>query len=165
MTKTRKIKVKKLTNKENTEEKAQKASALNNTKDKQKEWHGTKNLIPAKKGEPSRNPKGRPKGSRNKFGEAFLKDFLAEWEEGGAEALKRVRTFDPATFIKVAASILPKEIKLDSNNETLEQFLEQFQSIEEIDEFIKGITALGVSDGDEAEKAALQARSQSDVVH
>jgi hypothetical protein len=152
--KKRKIKVKK-----------KKADPIDNTIKKQlnsvPEQLQGKNFKPGVSG----NPKGRPKGSRNKLGEAFLSDFLAEWEEGGAEALKRVRTFDPATFIKVAASILPREIKLDSDNVTLEKFLEQFQTIEEIDEFIRGITALGNSESNAEEEAALEVRSQSDAIH
>jgi hypothetical protein len=57
----------------------------------------------------SGNPKGRPKGSRNKFAEVFLADFVKSWEEGGKDAIQKVRTEDPATYLRVAASILPKE--------------------------------------------------------
>jgi|21_taG_2_1085346.scaffolds.fasta_scaffold37722_4 hypothetical protein len=59
-----------------------------------------------------RNPHGRPKGARNKFGEAFLSDFLADWEENGADAIQTMRTERPHEYVKVAASILPKELNV-----------------------------------------------------
>lgn len=58
------------------------------------------------------NP-GRPKGSRNKLQEDFVRDFCAVWSEKGYEALLDVAQNDKATFVKVAASILPKEIKAE----------------------------------------------------
>lgn len=61
----------------------------------------------------SGNPAGRPKGSRSKLAEDFLRDILEAWQRGGAEALERVRKDDPSTFLKVVASILPKEVQLD----------------------------------------------------
>lgn len=125
---------------------------------------GHANLIPAKAGE-VRNPAGRPKGSRNKFGEAFVADFLKEWEEGGIEALKRVRVYDPATFIRVAASILPKEININEENTTLEKFLEKFETVDEIDAFIRGVTAIGTGESSPEEENKAEARSQSDVLH
>jgi hypothetical protein len=60
----------------------------------------------------SGNPAGRPKGSRGKFGEAFLTDFLDDWEEHGKAAIKQVREERPQDYLKVAASILPKEVKV-----------------------------------------------------
>lgn len=59
------------------------------------------------------NP-GRPKGAKNKLQEAFWKDFAAAWEANGATALNRVIEEDPATFVKVAASVMPKDLNLDS---------------------------------------------------
>lgn len=140
-------------------------ASSDNTEGKQKKAHpGSENLKTFKPGQ-SGNPKGRPKGSRNKLGEAFLKDFLAEWEKGGVEALERVRTYDPATFIKVAASILPKEININEENATLENFLEKFQTIEEIDAFIKGVTAIGTGDSSQTEENEAQVGSQSNILH
>jgi hypothetical protein len=59
----------------------------------------------------SGNPAGRPKGSRNKLSEAFISDFCALWAELGADALRRVATDDPASFVRVAASLLPKQFE------------------------------------------------------
>lgn len=62
------------------------------------------------------NPKGRPKGSRHKLSESFLKDLNEVWREGGPAALRIVARDDPATFIRVIASILPKEAELTVRN-------------------------------------------------
>lgn len=63
-----------------------------------------------KKGQ-SGNPNGRPKGSRHKLTERFLADFTDTWAHHGKPALEKVATEDPATFVRVAASIMPKEIE------------------------------------------------------
>jgi hypothetical protein len=55
---------------------------------------------------------GRPKGSRNRLGEAFLSDLQAEWEKSGVEALRKVAETDPVSFVKVVASLLPREIDM-----------------------------------------------------
>lgn len=64
----------------------------------------------------SGNPKGRPKGSRNKFAEKFLADFMTDWESGGVGCIEKVRTEDPSTYLRVAASILPKETEVTLRN-------------------------------------------------
>ena len=55
---------------------------------------------------------GRPKGSRNKLGEAFLADMLEDWEANGPETIQRVREEKPDAYLKVVASILPKELNV-----------------------------------------------------
>lgn len=59
----------------------------------------------------SGNPAGRPKGARAKLGEAFLKEMLADFEEYGAGVIAAVRDEKPDQYLKVVASILPKEIE------------------------------------------------------
>lgn len=63
----------------------------------------------------SGNPKGRPKGSRNKLGEAFLADMLADWEEHGVATIEQVRDERPDQYLKVVASILPKDLNVNIN--------------------------------------------------
>jgi hypothetical protein len=59
-----------------------------------------------------RNPNGRPPGTRNRFARKFLEDFLADWRENGANVIKIVRNEEPARYLSIAASILPKEFEL-----------------------------------------------------
>lgn len=58
----------------------------------------------------SRNPAGRPKGSRNKLGEAFLEDMLADRGANVPAAIRKVRDEKPDAYLKVVASILPHQI-------------------------------------------------------
>jgi hypothetical protein len=61
------------------------------------------------------NP-GRPKGSRNKLGEDFIQALAADFEKHGAETIERVRVQSPAAYLKVVASLLPKDVNLNVNN-------------------------------------------------
>lgn len=121
------------------------------------------NLIPAKKGE-VRNPNGRPKGSRNKFGEAFFADLHAEWEKAGKEVLERVRIEDPSTFLRVAASLQPKEVNVNEGETALERILEQYSN-EELDRLITGICALGVVEQSATRKNQEDIAERSHSVH
>jgi hypothetical protein len=53
---------------------------------------------------------GRQRGSRNKLAEAFITDLHEEWEKRGKGCLERVARDDPVQFMKVVASILPREL-------------------------------------------------------
>ena len=56
---------------------------------------------------------GRMKGARNKISAAFLNDLLEEWSEGGREAMRIMRLERPSEFVKVVASVLPKELTVE----------------------------------------------------
>jgi len=58
------------------------------------------------------NATGRPKGSRNKLGEQFLADMLADWDKNGIAAIKTMREERPHEYVKVVASILPRELNV-----------------------------------------------------
>lgn len=87
----------------------------------------------------SGNPKGRPKGSRNKLAEDFIRDLAADWEGHGAEAIAKTREERPAEYVKVVASLLPKEMVLKRP--------EQEMTDGELAEYIDAIkAALGAGD-------------------
>jgi len=67
-------------------------------------------LGPAWKPGESGNPAGRSKGSRNKLKEAFLKDLCEAWEKHGAAAIEEIAKNEPAAFVRVVASLLPREV-------------------------------------------------------
>lgn len=60
------------------------------------------------------NP-GRPKGSRNKLGEDFLKAMADDFEKNGVAAIEKVRTEKPDAYIKVIAGLLPQDINFNVN--------------------------------------------------
>jgi catalase (peroxidase I) len=55
---------------------------------------------------------GRPKGSRNKLTERFLDIISDDFAEHGAEAIVKLRTDDPATYLKLVGSLVPRELIL-----------------------------------------------------
>lgn len=58
------------------------------------------------------NPKGRPKGSRNKLGEDFIHALAADFETNGVEVIATVRAERPHEYLKVVASLLPKHVEV-----------------------------------------------------
>lgn len=58
------------------------------------------------------NPHGRPKGSRNKLGEQFVQALQADFQEHGKKAIETVREERPHEYLKVVASLLPKQVEI-----------------------------------------------------
>ena len=59
----------------------------------------------------SGNPKGRPKGSRNKLSEDFFRDLCKAWEIYGQSALMTVAWTHPVEFVRLVASLIPRELE------------------------------------------------------
>jgi hypothetical protein len=79
---------------------------------------GSTALKPWQRGGPTPNPLGRKPGTPNKFSRAFLADVAEKWHAHGAGVLEEVRRDDPATFLRVCASLVPREILLTTQNAT-----------------------------------------------
>ena len=54
------------------------------------------------------NGGGRPKGSRNKLTDQFLRAIADDFTEHGAEAIAKVRMNDPAIYLKLIGSLVPR---------------------------------------------------------
>ena len=81
---------------------------------------------------------GRPKGSRNKLGEAFVEAMHADFIEHGQPTIVKVREEKPDQYLKVIASLLPKELQIADT--TLSDF-----SDNELAEYYAAVRALAAS--------------------
>jgi hypothetical protein len=59
---------------------------------------------------------GRPKGSRNKLAEAFTQALHDDFLEHGEIVIATVRAEKPDQYLKVIASLVPKDVNLNVNN-------------------------------------------------
>jgi Family of unknown function (DUF5681) len=61
----------------------------------------------------SGNPAGRPKGSRNKLSECFLKALADDFDTNGVAVIESVRKDRPHEYLKIVAAVLPKQMQLE----------------------------------------------------
>lgn len=76
---------------------------------------------------------GRPKGARNKLGEAFIQALHDDFNEHGIAAVQQVRIEKPDQYLKVIASLLPKEFTLnvnDAENMTDDELIERIRQLD-----------------------------------
>ncbi len=64
----------------------------------------------------SGNPAGRPKGSRNVLTENFITALTKDFAEHGVAAIRRAREDDPAAYLRLVASLAPKELHMMREN-------------------------------------------------
>lgn len=64
----------------------------------------------------SGNPAGKPKGARHALTENFVKALHDDFAEHGTAAIVSVRTEKPDQYLKVIASLVPKDVNLNVNN-------------------------------------------------
>lgn len=107
---------------------------------------------------------GRPKGSRNKLGEAFLDALHNDFEEHGVAAIEIVRAEKPDQYLKVIASLLPKEMNLNVNDAESMTDDELIARIRELDAAIHPFLTGREGAPDETGAGAVRA-SKSPIVH
>ena len=61
------------------------------------------------------------KGSRNKLSEEFVAEGYADWCEHGAAAIQTVRQTRPDVYVKVVASLLPRQVQAKVTGPTHEE--------------------------------------------
>src|SRR5215471_9553785 len=82
----------------------------------------------------SGNPAGRPVGIRNKLNEKLILALHEDFVQHGAKVIEQVRTDKPDIYLKVIASILPRELHVKDgslfdgmSNEQLTRSLDRFE--------------------------------------
>jgi len=56
---------------------------------------------------------GRPRGSRAKLAEIFIEDMYEHWLSHGKDAIEHVWKASPVDYLKVVASLLPRDLNLN----------------------------------------------------
>ena len=79
------------------------------------------------------NGGGRKKGSRNRLTETFIAAIETDFADYGPEALAKLRVDDPAAFLRIVASLVPRDLILKR-----EQFPDYSDhTIEELEDLLK----------------------------
>lgn len=75
----------------------------------------------------SGNPKGRPRGSRQKLSETFIDLLSADFEKHGESTIVRLREEKPEAYVKVVADLVPKDFNVTMN--ASEAFIEMLKHV------------------------------------
>jgi hypothetical protein len=81
------------------------------------------------------NKAGRPKGARSKLGEDFIAAMSADFEQHGVTVIEKVRMEKPDQYLKVVASLLPREVSVntdplrDMSDDELETRIQQLRHL------------------------------------
>lgn len=75
--------------------------------------------MPFKPGQ-SGNPKGRRPGTKERLAGDFLRAMADDFAANGVAVIERVRESEPATYLKIVASALPKELVLKDDRSAAE---------------------------------------------
>jgi hypothetical protein len=95
----------------------------------------------------SGNPGGSPEATRRAFNKRFLLDLAEDWQQHGREVFKRVRRESPASYLKVCAMLVPKEVKLEHSTSAIKAM-----SDEQIEAAIEAIQTMIAARAGEAAK-------------
>jgi pyruvate-formate lyase-activating enzyme len=80
------------------------------------------------------------------FNKRFLLDLAEDWQQHGREVFKRVRRESPASYLKVCAMLVPKEVKLEHSTSAIKAMTD-----EEIEQAIEVIQTMLAARADETE--------------
>ena len=115
-------------------------------------------FLKGKKGGP-----GRPKGSRNKLTEQFLSDVYNAWQESGETCIAEMIADKPGDFVKLVATIIPKEATLNINDHSEMTDDELAERIRNLATQLAPFLGDGIGDTDEGAKGSGSAAKSSQV--
>jgi hypothetical protein len=78
------------------------------------------------------NGGGRKRGSRNKLTETFIAAVETDFAEYGPEALAKLRNDDPAAYLRIVASLVPRDLILRREMETPDYSDIQLEELEDL---------------------------------
>lgn len=108
---------------------------------------------------------GRPKGSRNKLAETFFSALYNDFQQHGEATIERARQEEPVQYLKVIATLMPKEVHLsdasDMSDDELHQRIRNLAAALNLD--LGSGTRVGGTGADS--RAAAKAASKSGVTH
>jgi hypothetical protein len=115
------------------------------------------NPSPSTRFGPGNPSRGRQRAARDKISTAFLEAlneaFCEPNNEGGTkglDAIKKVRDVDPATFARIYATLLPKQVEIEDISPESKLTYEQLELLEEhYRAILAGEVAAGVNDKDQ----------------
>jgi hypothetical protein len=97
----------------------------------------------------SGNPAGRPRGSRNKFSTELIEAFALDFEAHGTDTIEKVRTEKPHEYLRIAASLVPKQFEIEDGRQPFAVIPERYSSDAEWEKAF-GPTHQGDSNGNVA---------------
>jgi hypothetical protein len=77
---------------------------------------------------PGHSP-GRPKGVRNRLQSTFLYALAEDFEKHGADAIKICRVEEPARYVQIVASLMPRELEIEHQTATSDLDDEQLDNL------------------------------------
>jgi hypothetical protein len=77
---------------------------------------------------PGQSP-GRPKGARNRLQSSFLYALAEDFEKHGADAIKICRVEEPARYVQIVASLMPRELEIEHQTATSDLDDEQLDNL------------------------------------
>lgn len=107
---------------------------------------------------------GRPKGSRNKLSEAVITDLLNDWEVAGPSAIQACRLEDPAAYVRIVTSLIPKEFNFKQGDASIDTILEQF-SDDQLADVLATLAAGRLATQGSTSKTKALPRAEPDGVH
>lgn len=63
------------------------------------------------------NPKGRPRGSRQKLSEEFITALSEDFSEHGVQAIRTLRETDVSKYVSVVAQLTPRDVHVEHSGD------------------------------------------------